>query len=429
MKSVYFCTLGCKVNQYESQAMSEALEQNGFVISNENDKADIIVVNSCTVTGESDRKTRQAVRRFRKLNPNSLIVLTGCMTQANPETFNILPEADIVLGNNSNEKLLKKINEFYIEKKREVDIIEHHTGDIFKKCSISGFNERERAFIKIEDGCDRFCSYCIIPFARGRVRSKSLKDIKSEIEIISKNGYKEVVLVGINLSAFGKDTGYSITDAIKIANDTPGIERVRLGSLEPDHMTDEIIDKLKTFDKFCPQFHLSLQSGSNNTLKRMNRHYTKEEYQSLCKKLRSAFKDCTITTDVMVGFPLETEEDFEESVEFCEKIGFEKVHVFPYSVREGTKAQKLEQIEKSIKEKRAKIMIERTDKIREYFFKNQVGKEFEVLVESAKKDNFNIGYTKNYIPVCFKCEKEDVAKLIKIKITGYDKENCYGTKI
>ena len=424
---VYFYTLGCKVNQYESQSMSEMLKSKGFETTHDFSNADVIVVNSCTVTSESDRKTRQAVRRFKKLNPNACVVLTGCMTQASPSSAEVLTQADIVLGNNTNDKLFDKISEYFKEKKKLTDILPHISGETFKGDIISRFDERERAFLKIEDGCDRFCSYCIIPYARGRVRSKSLEDIKEEIDNLSQNGYKEVVLVGINLSAYGKDTGHDLTDAVKIANDNDLIKRVRLGSLEPDTVTNEMIEKLKGFEKFCPQFHLSLQSGCDKTLKKMNRHYTADEYEKLCIKLRETFSDATITTDVMVGFPEESDEDFEESVKFCEKIGFEKVHVFPFSVRHGTRAEKKEQIEKSVKEKRAKILSERMEKIRQDFFKEQVGKTLEVLVESALVGECHVGYTKNYIPVIFKCEDSLVGSTVNVKIESFEKEHCCGT--
>lgn len=423
---VFFYTLGCKVNQYESQSMSEDLVSRGFETTHDFEEADVIVVNSCTVTSESDRKTRQSVRRFRKNNPNCCIVLTGCMTQAQPSIAEVLPQADIILGNNTNEKLFESIERFFKEKKQFTYILPHLSAESFKGGVISRFDERERAFLKIEDGCDRFCSYCIIPYARGRVRSKSLEQIKEEIGDLSRNGYREVVLVGINLSSYGKDTGNDLADAVKIANDDPLIKRVRLGSLEPDSMTDGLIERLKRFEKFCPQFHLSLQSGCDKTLKSMNRHYTAEEYEKLCKKLRECFDDATITTDVMVGFPEESEEDFKQSLEFCEKIGFEKVHVFPFSPRHGTRAEKMEQIEKSVKESRAKRMAQRMDEIRSEFFRKQIGKTLEVLVESAFVGKKHVGYTKNYIPVIFKCDDSLVGETVKVKIESCEKEYCCG---
>ncbi len=421
-----FYTLGCKVNQYESESMAEQLMKNGYTIVNHNEKADVFIVNSCTVTASGDQKTRQAVRRFKKNNPDSCVVLTGCMPQAYPEKAKELYQADIVMGNKNNDTLINSLNEFFAKKERLVNIELHQTGDAFRGNLISDFQNRTRAFLKIQDGCNRFCTYCIIPTSRGRSRSKPLEDIRKELDSIAEKGYKEVVLVGINLSSYGKDIGEKFTDAIKLACETKGIERVRLGSLEPDHITDEVIDELAKLSNFCPQFHISLQSGCDNTLKRMNRHYTADEYYNLCKKLRSTFEDATITTDIMVGFSLESDEDFEESLEFARKIGFEKVHVFPYSVRTGTRAEKLPQLEKHIKEKRAKIMTEVTEEIRQNFLRSQIGKTVDVLVETTNKNGLYEGYTKNYTPVLVNCTEDVCSKIIKVKITAVEGDYCIG---
>ncbi len=425
MKAAFY-TLGCKVNQYESEAMAEQLIKNGYEIVNHTEKADVFIVNSCTVTASGDQKTRQAVRRFKKNNPDACVVLTGCMPQAYPENSEKLIEADIVIGNKNNDTLVKALNEFFDKKERLINIELHENGDSFRGTLISDFQNRTRAFLKIQDGCNRFCTYCIIPTSRGRSRSKPLEDIQKELDSIAEKGYKEVVLVGINLSSYGKDIGEKFTDAVKLACETKGIERVRLGSLEPDHITDEVIDELAEFDNFCPQFHISLQSGCDNTLKRMNRHYTAEEYYNLCKKLRSTFVDATITTDIMVGFSLESDEDFEESLDFAKKIGFEKVHVFPYSVRKGTRAEKLPQLEKKVKEERAKKMTAVCEEIRQKYLKSQVGKTLEVLVETTNKDGFYVGYTKNYTPVLVKCTEDMCSEIIKVKITAVDGDYCIG---
>ncbi len=421
-----FYTLGCKVNQYESESMAEQLMKNGYTIVNHTEKADVFIVNSCTVTASGDQKTRQAVRRFKKNNPDACVVLTGCMPQAYPEKAKELYQADIVMGNKNNDTLINSLNEFFAKKERLVNIELHQTGDAFRGNLISDFQNRTRAFLKIQDGCNRFCTYCIIPTSRGRSRSKPLEDIKKELDSIAEKGYKEVVLVGINLSSYGKDIGEKFTDAVKLACETKGIERVRLGSLEPDHITDEVIDELSALPNFCPQFHISLQSGCDNTLKRMNRHYTAEEYYNLCQKLRSSFEDTTITTDIMVGFSLESDEDFEESLEFAKKIGFEKVHVFPYSVRTGTRAEKLSQLEKHVKEKRAKIMTEVTEEIRQNFLKSQIGKTVDVLVETTNKNGLYEGYTKNYTPVLVNCTEDVCSKIIKVKITSVEGDYCIG---
>ncbi|MGN1123319.1 MAG: tRNA (N(6)-L-threonylcarbamoyladenosine(37)-C(2))-methylthiotransferase MtaB, partial [Eubacterium sp.] len=355
MKAAFY-TLGCKVNQYETEYMAELLKNAGFEIVNPDEEADYYIVNSCTVTATADQKTRQNVRKFKRKHPNSTVILTGCMPQAFPEKAKELYEADIVLSNKNDADILELINQHKINKNRLIKIDEHKSGDAFRECSINNFSERIRAFVKIEDGCDRFCSYCIIPKSRGRVRSKNPEALKKEVNTLAQNGIKEIVLVGINLSAYGKGENFNIVDAVRICAENESILRVRLGSLEPDHITDEIISELSKIDKFCPQLHLSLQSGCDKTLKEMNRHYTAEEYKHLCDKLRSVFKDASITTDVMVGFNGESKEDFEESLAFVKGIGFEKVHTFPYSNREGTAAsRKGDDVAKSEKERRAEI--------------------------------------------------------------------------
>lgn len=423
---IAFYTLGCKVNQYESQAMSEKMAANGFEVVSNSEVADIYVINSCTVTAESDRKTRQAVRKFKRNHPESIVVLTGCMPQAFPDDAERLEQADIVLGNKNNAKLPELIKQYFSCGQRIIDIEDHKTGDKFTGNVISGFNRRTRAIVKIEDGCNRFCSYCIIPYSRGRVRSKPIDELGVELKQLSDAGYSEVVLVGINLSAYGSDIGLNICDAVELAAGM-NFQRIRLGSLEPDHLTDEVIKRLSKTDKFCPQFHISLQSGCDNTLKAMNRHYSANEYADLCRKLRSNFPDATITTDIMVGFPTESEDDFAENVRFAQKIGFEKVHVFPYSPREGTKAAKMPQIEKSVKEKRSHIMIEKTEAIRQNFLRSQIGKTVDVLFETRHSDGYIEGYTKNYTPVKAK-EKLPCGEISKVKITDVDGDFCIGIK-
>ena len=421
-----FHTLGCKVNQYESQAMAQSLEKQGFIIVDPSENADVYVINSCTVTAESDRKTRQAVRKFKKLHPDSIVVLTGCMTQAFPEYGEKLDEADIVIGNKSNRFLGEYIEKYINVSGRIFAVDLHKTGDPFTGDTISSFRERTRANVKIEDGCNRFCSYCIIPYARGRVRSKPLDELKNEIAQLEQNGFSEIVLVGINLSAYGMGTDKNIVDAVKLAASFDGIKRVRLGSLEPDHITDEIINSLAEIPEFCPQFHISLQSGCDETLKRMNRHYDSGEYYSLCEKLRNAFDDATLTTDVMVGFPGETDENFVKSLEFVKKIGFEKAHVFPYSIRPGTPAAKMaNQIEKCEKERRAAAMTNACEEIRRIFLESQVGKVLEILVEEYH-DGYAQGYTKNYTPVRIACG-ESLHGIVKAKITAVDGDFCIGT--
>ena len=422
--TVYFYTLGCKVNQYETQEMSELLEKNGYIIYKATD-ADVAVVNSCTVTAESVRKTRQIIRKLKKQNPANIIILTGCASQAEPHMINDLPEVDIFMGNRSNIQIVDALNEFLSNKEKLTKRIEHLTGDEFNGTGISRFDGHTRAFLKIQDGCDRFCSYCLIPIARGRSRSRALDDIDNELKVLSENGYSEIVFVGINLSDYGKNTPYSLPDALRLAEKYDGIKRVRLGSLEPDHITDEMIEQLKTVTKLCPQFHISVQSGCDSVLKAMNRHYTAEEYEHLAKKLRETFSDATITTDVLVGFPSETEEDFNTTAEFVKRVSFEKAHVFPYSVREGTRAAKMEQLTKTVKEERASQLSVITDKIREEFLKKQIGKTVEVLFET-EKDGYCEGYTENYTPVRVISDKACKGKFLNVEIIDSEKDYCIG---
>lgn len=424
MKAAFY-TLGCKVNQYETEYMAELLRNAGFEIVKENDEADYYIVNSCTVTATADQKTRKSIRKFKRNHPNSTVILTGCMPQAFPEEANELIEADIVFSNKNDGDILSLINEYNLNKNRLVKIEQHQTGDKFWDCSIDRFHERIRAFVKIEDGCDRFCSYCIIPKSRGRVRSKPLDTLKNEIEALANGGIREIVLVGINLSAYGKGEDFNIVDAVKICNENKKIKRIRLGSLEPDHLTDEVIEGLASCEKLCPQFHISLQSGCNKTLKSMNRHYTAEEYKALCIKLRASFDDASLTTDVMVGFNDETEADFNESLDFVKDIAFEKVHVFPYSERVGTAASKRgDNVSKQEKERRAAVMIEETEKIRHNYLKSLVNTCKKVLFENEIKPGIYQGYTKSYLPVRMKYDRNIVGEELEVKITNYCDEFC-----
>ncbi len=400
--NAFFYTLGCKVNQYETQAMMKQLRERGFATAvyhtgmpDVGDAA--IVINSCTVTAESDRKVRQLLRRTRRDNPDAVIVLTGCMPQAFPEKAAALLEADIVLGNDDRSKLSNALADFQRAHDRLVDIHDHRR--IYEPLMIEDFEERTRAFVKIEDGCDRFCSYCIIPYARGRVRSRSPEDIREELRVLVKAGYREAVLVGINLTSYGKDNGLSLADAVEAACSVDGIDRVRLGSLEPDHMTDELIDRLKAQPKLCEQFHVALQSGSDAVLRRMNRHYDTALFAEVCRKLRAAFPDASFTTDVMVGFPGETEEHHKESLAFVRSIGFSKVHVFPYSRRAGTRADKFaDQVVNADKIARAHEMTDMCEHIRAQLMTQTVGTAQSVLIETRTDGGEYLGYTRSYLP-------------------------------
>ncbi len=423
--NISYHTLGCKVNQYETQVMRELFSSRGY--TEENGKnADVIIINSCTVTAESDRKTRQLLRRLRRDNPDAVIVLTGCMVQAFPEKAKELTQADIIIGNTDIRKIPELTEKFIKERKHTVLVPEHITGECYNTPSITAFNERTRAFMKIEDGCDRFCSYCIIPTARGRVRSRNIDDIKNEAEYLAKAGYLEIVLVGINLSAYGKGEDFDLCDAVDAVAGLEGIKRVRLGSLEPDHISDEMLSRFKAQKKFCPQFHLSLQSGCDRTLKRMNRKYDSEFYYNLVTKIRNTFPDAAITTDIMVGFSGETEDEFNESVAFAEKVGFARAHIFAYSKREGTVAAGLPmQITTAEKERRSAILSKICKESEQNFLECMVGKTVPVLFESME-NGYNEGYTPNYIRVFVECATPLTGTISDVKIIACHNGHCTG---
>lgn len=421
-----FYTLGCKVNQYETAAMERMLVAAGYTPTMSDAEPDIFIINSCTVTAESDRKTRQTVRKYRRELPNSVIVLTGCMPQAFPDDGAKIDAADIVLGNHSNNRICEAISEFLETKRRVIIIDEHKKGDLFDTPPIDKIEERTRAYLKIQDGCNRFCSYCIIPTARGRERSKPLEDIKSEVSTIAEMGHKEIVLVGINLSAYGNDIGETLCDAVDVVCAIDGIERVRLGSLEPDIFTDEMMTRLKNQPKFCPQFHFSLQSGCDETLKRMNRHYDTDFYRSLIKRVRNNFENAAITTDIMVGFAGETEDEFEQSLAFAREIGFARAHIFAYSRRSGTVAAKAKnQVTNAEKRIRSQKMIAVTKESETDFLKSQIGRVCSVLFET-KRGKLNEGYTKNYTYVKVDTPNDLCGEIKDVRIIGTDADFCIG---
>ena len=417
---IAFYTLGCKVNQYETQSLRELFKNRGHSVVSHRDDFDCIVVNSCTVTAESDRKARQLLNRFRRENPKALIVLTGCMAQVLKDTANI--NADIIIGNTDLEKLVD-----LAEKGEKTNQIDPHTKDeAFNTPLISDFAERTRAYLKIEDGCERYCTYCMIPYARGFVRSKPLADIEKEASSLALKGFKEIVLVGINLSAYGKGEDINLCDAVDTVCNIEGIKRVRLGSLEPDHISDEMLTRFSQQEKFCPQFHLSLQSGSDSVLKRMNRHYTSAFYEDLVNRIRKIFPDAAISTDIMVGFPAETEAEFEESLNFAKKIGFAKTHVFAYSRRAGTVADKMDfQISNAQKAERSQKMIKATLESEADFLNSLIGQTLEVLFETEEKGKW-VGYTKNYARVEVGSEENLSGKLLNVKIISAFGETVEG---
>lgn len=423
---VLFKTLGCKVNRYDTETLRELFACGDILSVNEGeDIPDIVVVNSCTVTAESDRKTRQTVRKMRRQYPAAVIAVTGCMPQARPEKAKTLTDADIIIGNALNSELPALVKKFMKQRDKIVESKPHRPHEKISPLSSHSFEGRTRAFVKIEDGCNRFCSYCIVPYARGRVRSKPPQRITEELTAFAAAGYKEAVIAGINLSAYGSDIGLTLPDGVKAA-DVEGIERLRLGSLEPDQLTPEVLDGLKSVKKLCGQFHLSLQSGSDGVLKRMNRKYDTALYRRIISDIRARFENCSVTTDIMTGFPGETEEEFNETLDFVKEIGFSKVHIFCYSRREGTPAAQMEnQVDEQVKTARSKALSKVAEKCAKDFFAAQVGRIENVLFEQ-QKDGFFEGYTENYTPVKVKAENGLKGEILPVKITECTDEGCFG---
>ena len=429
--NIYYCTFGCKVNQYETENIRQAMSGLGFSETDSPALADICVINTCTVTSSADKKLRQTVHSIKKSNPNAVIALMGCFPQAFRDAAFSLSEADIIIGASNKTKMPQYIQSYLSNRQKIRDIEPHTANEQFENMRNFISEGRTRANVKIEDGCDCYCTYCIIPYARGHVRSKPLSEIKQEIEQLARNGYKEIVLVGINLLCYGKDlNGVRLIDAIETACSVEGISRVRLSSLEPELISDDDIARMAALPKLCPQFHLSLQSGCDKTLKAMNRKYLTSEYELLVRKLRSAFPNCAVTTDIMVGFAGETEEDFLRSVEFAKRIGFAKVHIFPYSVRQGTVAAKMpNQVTKSEKIRRAKILEEAVRADRQAFLQSQTGLTEEVLFEKDDNCDFHHGYTKNYTPVRIPKKSTDASlrwQELSVRITGAEDDFCTG---
>lgn len=423
---VYFHTLGCKVNQYETEVMRELFISAGFTTTLSANAADIIIINSCTVTSESDRKTRQLLNRCRRDNPNAVIVLTGCMVQAFPEDSSAMSAADIIIGNKNPARVVELASVYNRSNGRIIEISDHEANEKFSTPAISNFSDRTRAYMKIQDGCDQFCSYCIIPTARGRVRSKALNEIYDEAKRLADNGFSEIVLVGINLSAYGKNESFDLCDAVEAVCSVESIRRVRLGSLEPDHITDIMLKRLRAQEKFCPQFHLSLQSGCDETLKRMNRHYDSAFYYKLISSIRSIFENAAITTDIMVGFAGETDEEFEKSLNFARKADFARAHIFIYSRRSGTVAAALpNQIPNKEKEKRSRLMMDVCNKSEAEFLKKMCGKTEYVLFEN-KIGEYYEGYTMNYTRIKVKSSETLSGKLLPVFITEAFDKFCIG---
>ena len=429
MKKAALHNLGCKVNAYETEAMQKMLEDAGYEIVPFSDVADVYVINTCSVTNMADRKSRQMLHKAKHKNENAIVVATGCYVQTKEQEALKDLAIDIVIGNNKKHELIDRINAF--EKNGEnADVIDINDNKReFEELFIEETAEHTRAFIKVQDGCNQFCSYCIIPYARGRVRSRKISNVIEEVKRLAANGFKEVVLTGIHLSSYGIDCEDSLLNLIKEVHKIDGISRIRLGSLEPKIITEEFVKELSKLPKICPHFHLSLQSGCDETLKRMNRKYTTSEYENGCNILRKYFDHPAITTDVIVGFPGETEEEFNNTKEFLERIHFYEMHIFKYSKRQGTRAATMEnQVPEEIKTKRSAQLISLGNKMSKEFRDYYLGQEQEVLFEEKTIINSKemyIGYTKEYVKVAVESERMLENQLVKGKITGFADDNVY----
>lgn len=425
MKRAALHNLGCKVNAYETEAMQQLLEENGYEIVPFKEGADVYIINTCTVTNMADRKSRQMLHRAKKMNPDAIVVAAGCYVQAKEASGEIDESIDIVIGNNKKKDLIQILDGFYEKKqgqnKAVIDI--NHTHE-YEEMHLNKTAEHTRAYIKVQDGCNQFCTYCIIPFARGRVRSRAKEDVVREVTELAANGYQEVVLTGIHLSSYGVDLeNENLLSLILAVNEIEGIKRIRLGSLEPRIITEDFVKTISGLEKMCPHFHLSLQSGCDETLRRMNRRYTSEEYYEKCMLLRKYFAHPALTTDVIVGFPGETEEEFEKSKAFIDKVDFYETHIFKYSKREGTKAAVMDnQIPEQIKTARSNELLELGQKKRIKYEEQFVGTTVEVLMEEQIKidgENYQVGHTKEYVKVALKTEADLQNKLVDIQIDNH----------
>ena len=423
MKKVSFYTLGCKVNQYETNAMAQKFKESGYEIVDMNDDiSDICIVNTCTVTNMSDRKSRHSLRRVKEKNPSAIIAAVGCYAQVAKNDLENMPEIDIVLGNEEKANIVQYVEKFIENEKKLIEIEDIATKKEFEDMGQITYTEKTRAFIKVQDGCNQFCSYCIIPYARGRVRSRNAESIIKEITQIAQNGIKEVVITGIHVASYGRDfeNENGLIELLEKINEIEGIKRIRLGSLEPKIITEEFMQRLSKLEKMCHHFHLSLQSGCDETLKRMNRKYTTSEVKEIIERLRRYYDDVMLTTDIIVGFPGETEEEFETTYQFLKQAKLYKMHVFQYSPRKGTRAAVMpNQIDGNIKEARSKKLIELSNENQKMYNQQLVGKEVEVLFEDKEVEDgitYFRGHTQNYVLVKYKTDEnlENTLKLIKI---------------
>ncbi|MDO5804561.1 MAG: tRNA (N(6)-L-threonylcarbamoyladenosine(37)-C(2))-methylthiotransferase MtaB [Lachnospirales bacterium] len=416
-KKIAFITLGCKVNLYDTEAMAELFTEKGYEVVDFEEYADVYLINTCTVTNLGDKKSRQMIRRAKRINPNSVVVATGCYAQVASEEVAKIEGINIVIGTKNRSEIVETV-ENYVAENGVVNNVSDIMGEKeFEPLQISRLTNRTRAYIKIQEGCNRYCTYCIIPYARGPIRSRKPEEVIEEVKKLAENGFKEVVLTGIHVASYGLDLGnITLADIIEKVHSVNGIERIRFSSMEPLAIDDDFVARMAKLPKVCDHYHLSLQSGCNRTLKRMNRKYNAEQYAEACERLRNAFPNVAITTDIIVGFPDETEEDFKESLAFAKKMKLDKIHTFPYSPKKGTPAAKMKnQISGDVKSQRSKEMIALSDKMNIDFLNNNIGKTVPVLFEDME-NGFWQGHTTNYIKVLVKSDENLNNKIVDVKL-------------
>ena len=430
MKVALF-TLGCRVNSYESEAMAEKFIKDGYEVVDFEDFADVYVINTCTVTNMGDKKSRQMISRARRKNPDAIIAVVGCYSQIASDDVAKIEGVDVVLGCRNKGEVVYWVNRIREEKKQIVEVNDVLRNKNFEELAINEYQDKTRAFLKIQDGCNKFCTYCLIPFARGAVCSKSPETILKEVKELSKNGFKEIILSGVHTASYGVDLkeDWNLVRVLKEIDKVDGIERIRIGSIDPNFFTDEVIEDVSTIEKLCPHFHLSLQSGCDATLRRMNRKYTAEDYKRAVDSLRRHMKDVSITTDVIVGFPGESQEEFEATYKFLSEIKLSKMHIFKYSKREGTKAAEMPfQVDGNLKEERSKRLIDLNGKLEVEFMEKFIGREMNVLFEELHGENNNkyVGYTENYMKVVAESMEDVSGKIIKTKLLKVEDEHIIG---
>lgn len=428
MKKIASHALGCKVNQYESEAIAELFAQKGYEIVDIDEWADIYIINTCTVTNFGDKKSRQLIRKVKRQNPEAVVAAIGCYAQTAPDEIKNIEGVNLIIGTKGRKDIVDLV-ESYVPEMGVVSTVGQIAKEReFEHLTISKLADRTRAYLKIQDGCSQFCSYCIIPYARGPIRSRDPEDIMDEVKVLAENGFKEIILTGIHVASYGKDLkGVTLLDVIKRVQAQEGIERIRFSSVEPNIVTEEFASELSKLDKVCDHFHLSLQSGCDRTLKRMNRKYDAAGYERAVEILRKYFPNVAITTDIIAGFPDETDEDFEKSLEFAKKIGFAKIHAFPYSPKRGTPAAVMpNQILNAVKNERTSRLIEASDRMADEFIKSFEGRVMPVLYEREIEHNIYEGYTTNYIRVLSESSENIKNKILNTEIVSSEDEKAIG---